>query len=106
MNSKILLLAPTKPLVVQHAKFFGDHLEGSLVEAILTGEVSAEMARTLRNSLTTITGYAQQLAQNCDPDVARQLTADIIEESVRLDRTIGGFLASAKPAKVQALHGV
>ena len=42
MNSKILLLAPTKPLVVQHAKFFGDHLEGSLVEAILTGEVSAE----------------------------------------------------------------
>ena len=70
------------------------------------GEVSAEMARTLRNSLTTITGYAQQLAQNCDPDVARQLTADIIEESVRLDRTMGGFLASAKPAKVQALHGV
>jgi len=70
------------------------------------GEVSAEMALELRNSLTTITGYAQQLAQNCDPDVARQLTADIIEESVRLDRTIGGFLASAKPAKVQALHGV
>ncbi|OLD05433.1 MAG: hypothetical protein AUJ07_01520 [Crenarchaeota archaeon 13_1_40CM_3_53_5] len=52
MNSKILLLAPTKPLVVQHAKFFGDHLEGSLVEAILTGEVSAEERAKLLLGMT------------------------------------------------------
>jgi nitrogen fixation/metabolism regulation signal transduction histidine kinase len=36
----------------------------------LRGELSAEMALGLRNSLVTISGYAQQLAQNRDPDLA------------------------------------
>jgi len=61
-------------------------------------EMSAEMALALRNSLVTISGYAQQLAQNRDPDVARQLAADIAAESAHLDRTIGGFLAGASAA--------
>ena len=58
----------------------------------LRGELSAEMALALRNSLVTISGYAQQLAQNQDPDLARQLAADIAAEAQHLDRTIGGFL--------------
>jgi nitrogen-specific signal transduction histidine kinase len=62
------------------------------------GELSAEMALALRNSLVTISGYAQQLAQNRDPDMARQLAADIAAEASHLDRTIGGFLAEAKAA--------
>jgi len=61
-------------------------------------EMSAEMALALRNSLVTISGYAQQLAQNRDPEVARQLAADIAAESAHLDRTIGGFLAGASAA--------
>jgi nitrogen-specific signal transduction histidine kinase len=60
------------------------------------GEMSAEMALALRNSLVTISGYAQQLAQNRDPDMARQLAADIAAEASHLDRTIGGFLVEAK----------
>jgi len=64
----------------------------------LLGEMSAEMALGLRTSLTTIAGYAQQLAASRDQELARQLAADIAAEAAHLDRTIGGFLASAKAA--------
>jgi signal transduction histidine kinase len=59
----------------------------------LHGEISAEMALELRTSLTTIAGYAQQLASSRDNDLARQLAADISGEAASLDRRIGGFLA-------------
>jgi len=65
----------------------------------LRGELSAEMALSLRNSLVTISGYAQQLARNQDPDLARQLAADIAAEAQHLDQTIGGFLTESKQAK-------
>ena len=58
------------------------------------GEISAEMALALRNSLATISGYAQQLAASRDPDLARNLAADVAAEAAHLDRTIGSFLAS------------
>jgi len=66
----------------------------------LRGELSAEMALALRSSLVTISGYAQQLAQNHDPDLARQLATDIAAEAQHLDQTIGGFLTESKKAKV------
>lgn len=59
----------------------------------LQGEISAEMALELRTSLATISGYAQQLARNRDPQFAQQLAADIAGEAARLDRHIGGFLS-------------
>jgi PAS domain-containing protein len=59
----------------------------------LRGEISAEMALDLRTSLTTIAGYAQQLARSREPDLAPQLADDIAIEAARLDRRIGGFLA-------------
>jgi nitrogen fixation/metabolism regulation signal transduction histidine kinase len=67
-------------------------------EQELRGEMSGEMALGLRNSLTTIAGYAQQLAASRDPELARQLASDIAAEAAHLDRTIGGFLASARAA--------
>ena len=65
----------------------------------LHGELSAEMALELRTSLTTIAGYAQQLAQNRNPDLAPQLAVDIANEAAILDRRIGGFLAERSPAE-------
>ena len=65
----------------------------------LRGEMSAEMALGLSNSLTTIAGYAQQLAASREPELARQLASDIAVEAAHLDRTIGGFLAGAKGAR-------
>ena len=77
-------------------------VEGSLLgAACLITDLSAfeqirvqqEMrALELRTSLTTISGYAQQLARNRDPELAQQLAADIAQEAVRLDRSVGGFL--------------
>ncbi len=67
-------------------------------EEELRSEVSAEMALELRTSLATISGYAQQLAKNRDPELARQLAADIAGEAARLDRHIGGFLAAKRKA--------
>ena len=64
----------------------------------LQGEVSAEMALDLRTSLTTISGYAQQLARNRDPEMASQIAVDIASEAARLDRHIGGFLAANRKA--------
>jgi nitrogen-specific signal transduction histidine kinase len=65
----------------------------------LHGEVSAEMALELRTSLATISGYAQQLARNRDPEMAPALAADIASEASRLDRHIGGFLIAKDAAK-------
>ena len=68
----------------------------------LRGEMSAEMALALRTSLITISGYAQQLAQNSDPELARQLAADVAAEAKHLDYTIAGFLAENRRAKAAA----
>jgi nitrogen fixation/metabolism regulation signal transduction histidine kinase len=65
----------------------------------LHGEMSAEMALTLKSSLDTIRGCAQRLVENRDLEMARQLTSEIEAEAAHLERTIGGFLAEATAAK-------
>ena len=71
-------------------------LESIRRQQLQYGEISAEMALQLRSSLTTIAGYAQQLASNRDPELARQLATDIAEEALRLDHSIGGFLTARR----------
>jgi nitrogen fixation/metabolism regulation signal transduction histidine kinase len=61
-------------------------------------EVSSELAEGLRNSLTTIAGYAQQLACSRDADLAHELAAGIAREAAELDRTIGSFLCGTRAA--------
>ncbi len=68
----------------------------------LHGEISAEMALQLRTSLTTISGYAQQLANSRDPELAKQLAADIAHEAAQLDHSIGGFLSAKRAAQAAA----
>jgi nitrogen fixation/metabolism regulation signal transduction histidine kinase len=65
----------------------------------LRGEISAEMALELRNSLNTISGYARQLASGDDAELTRRVASDIVSEASHLDHTIGGFLASSKIAR-------
>ncbi len=71
-------------------------LERIRTQEQLQGEISAEMALELRTSLTTISGYAQQLARNREPEMATQLAADIASEATRLDQRIGGFLSAKR----------
>jgi PAS domain-containing protein len=61
-------------------------------------EVSSELALGLRDSLTTIAGYAQQLARSRDTELARQLADGIAHEAAQLDRTIGSFLGGVQAA--------
>ena len=61
-------------------------------------EISSELALGLRNSLTKIAGYAQQLARSRDSELARQLADGIAHEAAQLDRTIGSFLGGARAA--------
>jgi nitrogen fixation/metabolism regulation signal transduction histidine kinase len=68
----------------------------------LRGELGAEMALTLRSSLTTIAGYAGQLAVSHDPEQSRQIAADIASEAAHLNHTIGGFLSGPRPVKAAA----
>ena len=72
----------------------------------LRGDLSAEMALALRTSLITISGYAQQLAHNHDPELAAQLAADIAAEAKHLDHTIGGFLAESKKAQAASANNL
>ncbi len=65
----------------------------------LRGEISAEMALELRNSLNTISGYARQLASGNDADLTRRVANDIVSEASHLDHTIGGFLAGNKSVR-------
>jgi PAS domain-containing protein len=65
----------------------------------LQGEISAEMALQLRTSLATISGYAQQLANSRDAELAVQLAGDIAHEAAQLDRSIGGFLTTKSAAQ-------
>jgi PAS domain-containing protein len=72
----------------------------------LHGEISVEMALALRTSLITISGYAQQLASNRDPELAQQLAADIANEAAQLDHSLGGFLTERRsPNGLAALAG-
>ena len=61
-------------------------------------ELSLELAHGLRDSLTTIAGYAQQLACSQDPELAHQLADAIARETTQVDRTIGSFLGGARAA--------
>jgi PAS domain-containing protein len=65
-------------------------------------EVSSELALGLRDSLTTIAGYAQQLACSRDSELARQLADGIAHEAANLDRTIGSFLGGAQAASTSS----
>jgi PAS domain-containing protein len=61
-------------------------------------EISSELALGLRDSLTTIAGYAQQLACSRDAELAHQLADSIAHEAAQLDRTIGSFLGGTRAA--------
>lgn len=72
----------------------------------LQGEISSEMALQLRTSLATISGYAQQLANSRDADLAGQLASDIAHEAAQLDLSIGGFLTAKRAARAAAAGSV
>jgi PAS domain-containing protein len=94
------------PVLAEDAGFMGTTLvltDKTDIEQIrhdqkLHQEISSELALGLRHSLTTIAGYAQQLAGSRDPALTRQLAGGIAHEAAQLDRTIVSFLGGARAA--------
>jgi PAS domain-containing protein len=94
------------PVLAEDASFMGTTLlltDKTDIERIrhdqkLHQEISSELALGLRNSLTAIAGYTQQLACNPDPELTRQLAGGIAQEAAQLDRTIVSFLGGARAA--------
>lgn len=64
-------------------------------EQQIHGEISAEMALQLRNSVALISEYACSMAASHDARETGKLANDIRCEAEHLQSTIGGFLASA-----------
>jgi ERCC4-related helicase len=72
-SSRVLVLAPTRPLVLQHSRFFEKHMAHKLPSAVLTGEVPpADREELFRNSRTVF----------ATPEVIRN---DVLEEKYSLN---------------------
>ncbi|MBV9481541.1 MAG: PAS domain-containing protein [Acidobacteria bacterium] len=69
-------------------------------ERQLQGEISAEMALQLRNSIALISEYARSMTRSRDPGQCERLANDIRAEAEHIERTIGGFLAGADHSPV------
>lgn len=68
----------------------------------LQEEMSSEMALRLRSSLSSISGYARDLAAAHEPLALQQLAADILSEAAQLEHSFSGFLAESKDARAKA----
>jgi PAS domain S-box-containing protein len=64
------------------------------------GEMSAGIAHEFKNSLATISGYAQMLSAESDP-VVRQNAAKIAGETANLSRIVSNFLNFARPQELE-----
>jgi signal transduction histidine kinase len=61
------------------------------------GEMSAGIAHEFKNSLATISGYAQMLANENDPPVVHEFAAKINQATANLSRVVSDFLDFARP---------
>ncbi len=64
------------------------------------GEMSAGIAHEFKNSLATISGYAQMLKTDNDPLTVRQFAGKIADETGNLTRIVTDFLAFARPQEL------
>jgi len=65
------------------------------------GEMSAGIAHEFKNSLATISGYAQMLATSTD-DSSRDFGQHIANETTTLNRIVTDFLSFARPQELRA----
>lgn len=68
------------------------------------GEMSAGIAHEFKNSLATISGYAQMLTGENDSSTVRQFAAKIVAETSNLTRVVTDFLSFARPEGGSELH--
>ena len=67
----------------------------------LLGEMSAGIAHEFKNSLATISGYAQMLRQEPDAGTVHNFAAKIADETASLTRVVTDFLNFARPQSAE-----
>ncbi|MBI2677349.1 MAG: PAS domain-containing protein [Candidatus Koribacter versatilis] len=65
------------------------------------GEMSAGIAHEFKNSLATISGYAQMLTRENDAATVQQFAAKIVGETTNLTRVVTDFLNFARPQELE-----
>jgi len=65
------------------------------------GEMSAGIAHEFKNSLTTISGYAQMLHGNARPGAEVRRTAALVQEVEEMVKVISDFLEYARPMRAE-----
>lgn len=68
----------------------------------LLGEMSAGIAHEFKNSLATISGYAQMLTAENDAATTQQFAGKIVLETASLTRIVTDFLNFARPKGLEA----
>jgi ERCC4-related helicase/ERCC4-type nuclease len=76
-SGRVLFMAPTKPLVEQHAKFLREHLLEH-VPVVFTGEVSPEERRELWTSSRVIVSTPQVVENDLESDIVEMSEIDLI----------------------------
>lgn len=66
------------------------------------GEMSAGIAHEFKNSLATVSGYAQMLTGERDPETSQQFARKIAAETSSLTRIVTDFLNFARPQDIHA----
>jgi two-component system sensor histidine kinase HydH len=65
------------------------------------GEMSAGIAHEFKNSLATISGYAQMLTRDNDETTVKQFAGKIVGETTNLTRVVTDFLNFARPQQFE-----
>jgi len=61
------------------------------------GEMSAGIAHEFKNSLATVSGYAQMIQRAVDPERMREFSSKIVDETAALTRIVTDFLNFSRP---------
>jgi PAS domain S-box-containing protein len=68
---------------------------------VALGEMAAGIAHELKNSLSTISGYAQMLLGNARPGAEQKRAAALVREVEEMARVISDFLEYARPIQLE-----
>ena len=103
-QSKILILAPTRPLVLQHAQFFKEHFpDKNAKSTVLTGETPAPSRETAFDDSTTIFATPEVIRNDVSADRynLRNVSLIVFDEAHRCVRSYA-YSQVAQAYKLQA----
>jgi len=103
-QSKVLILAPTRPLVLQHAQFFREHFpDPETISTVLTGETPARYRETAFSDSTLVFATPEVIRNDVSSDrySLRNVSLVVFDEAHRCVRSYA-YSEVAQAYKLQA----